>query len=105
MFPVGLVVCGAISPSALRRPPRNDSSPSARLTMGVRGGVADSKQYNHAMHVGLRTPLFRERLLAFWSFPVLIFLSGCDAKPECDSFEECRASKTFFVTQLSTSVL
>jgi hypothetical protein len=39
------------------------------------------------MHVGLRMPFFRERLLAFWSFPVLIFLSGCDAKPECDSFE------------------
>ena len=32
-------------------------------------------------------PFFRERLLAFWSFPFLIFLSGCDAKPECDSFE------------------
>jgi hypothetical protein len=29
---------------------------------------------------------FRERLLTFWSFPVLIFLSGC-TKPECDSFE------------------
>jgi hypothetical protein len=39
------------------------------------------------MHVGLRMPFFRERLLAFWSFPVLIFLNGCDAKPECDSFE------------------
>jgi hypothetical protein len=23
----------------------------------------------------------------FWSFPFLILLSGCDAKPECDSFE------------------
>jgi hypothetical protein len=22
-----------------------------------------------------------------WSFPFLILLSGCDAKPECDSFE------------------
>jgi hypothetical protein len=30
---------------------------------------------------------FRKRPIVFWSFPVLIFLSGCDAKPECDSFE------------------
>jgi hypothetical protein len=30
---------------------------------------------------------FRERSLVFWSFPFLIFLSGCGAKPECDSFE------------------
>jgi hypothetical protein len=32
-------------------------------------------------------PYFRERSLLFWSFPLLIFLGGCDAKPECDSFE------------------
>jgi hypothetical protein len=23
----------------------------------------------------------------FWSFPFLVFLSGCHGKPECDSFE------------------
>jgi hypothetical protein len=32
-------------------------------------------------------PYFRKRPVIFWSFPFLIFLSGCDAKPECDSFE------------------
>jgi hypothetical protein len=34
-------------------------------------------------------PHFRNRPIAFWSFPVLILLGGCDAqpKPECDSFE------------------
>jgi hypothetical protein len=32
-------------------------------------------------------PYFRKRPIAFWSFPFLVFLSGCDAKPECDSFE------------------
>jgi hypothetical protein len=32
-------------------------------------------------------PYFRERPIVFWSFPFLIFLSGCDAKPECDSSE------------------
>jgi hypothetical protein len=26
-----------------------------------------------------------------WSFPFLILLSGCDAKPECDSFETRKA--------------
>jgi hypothetical protein len=30
---------------------------------------------------------FRERSLAFWSLPFVIFLSGCGPKPECDSFE------------------
>jgi hypothetical protein len=30
---------------------------------------------------------FRKRLTVFWSFPFLVFLSGCDAKPEYDSFE------------------
>jgi hypothetical protein len=32
-------------------------------------------------------PYFRKLPIAFWSFPLLIFLSGCDPKPECDSFE------------------
>jgi hypothetical protein len=32
-------------------------------------------------------PYFRERSLVFWSFPFVIFLSGCGAKPKCDSFE------------------
>jgi hypothetical protein len=32
-------------------------------------------------------PNFRTRSVVFWSFVVLIFLVGCDAKPECDSFE------------------
>jgi hypothetical protein len=32
-------------------------------------------------------PHFRKRPTVFWSFPFLIFLSGCDAKPQCDSFE------------------
>ena len=30
---------------------------------------------------------FRKRSQGFWSFPFLIFLSGCGAKAECDSFE------------------
>jgi hypothetical protein len=30
---------------------------------------------------------FRERSVVFWSFPFVIFLSGCGVKPECDSFE------------------
>jgi hypothetical protein len=30
---------------------------------------------------------FCERSLVFWIFPFVIFLSGCGAKPECDSFE------------------
>jgi hypothetical protein len=29
----------------------------------------------------------RKRLVVLWSFAVLILLSGCKAKPECDSFE------------------
>jgi hypothetical protein len=35
-------------------------------------------------------PNFRKRSTAVWSFPILIFLSGCNdkvAKVECDSFE------------------
>jgi hypothetical protein len=34
---------------------------------------------------------FRKRSQVFWSFPFLIFLSGCGAKPECDSFESRNA--------------
>lgn len=30
---------------------------------------------------------FRKRPIVFWTLPFLIFLSGCDAKPECDSLE------------------
>jgi hypothetical protein len=30
---------------------------------------------------------FREQSLILLSFPFLIFLNGCGAKPECDSFE------------------
>jgi hypothetical protein len=32
-------------------------------------------------------PYFRKRPIVFLSFPFLIFLGGCDAKPECDSVE------------------
>jgi hypothetical protein len=32
-------------------------------------------------------PYFRKRPTVFWSFPFLVFLSGCEAKPECDSTE------------------
>jgi hypothetical protein len=32
-------------------------------------------------------PHFRKRPIFFLSFPFLIFLGGCDARPECDSFE------------------
>jgi hypothetical protein len=32
-------------------------------------------------------PYFCKRPIFFWSFPFLIFLSGCDSGPECDSFE------------------
>ena len=29
----------------------------------------------------------RKRPIVFWSFPFLIFLGGCSAKPDCDSSE------------------
>jgi hypothetical protein len=32
-------------------------------------------------------PYVSKRPTFFWSFPILIFLSGCAAKPECDSVE------------------
>jgi hypothetical protein len=32
-------------------------------------------------------PYFYKRPTFSWSFPFLIFLSGCEAKPECDSSE------------------
>src|SRR3984885_13802220 len=43
--------------------------------------------FNHAGHGQTSMPYFRKQPIVFWSFPFLIFLSGCDAKPECDSFE------------------
>jgi hypothetical protein len=42
-------------------------------------------RFNHAEACWM--PNFHGRSLVFWSFPFLIFLGGCDAKPECDSFE------------------
>jgi hypothetical protein len=36
-------------------------------------------------------PYFRKRPIVLWSFPCLILLGGCDAKPECDSFEARKA--------------
>src|SRR6185437_8284188 len=30
---------------------------------------------------------FHKRPIVFWSFPFLVLLSGCDAKPKCDSVE------------------
>lgn len=30
---------------------------------------------------------FRRPPIVFWSFPFLIFLAGCEARPECDSVE------------------
>jgi hypothetical protein len=32
-------------------------------------------------------PYFRKRSTVSWGLPFLIFLSGCNAKPECDSSE------------------
>jgi hypothetical protein len=32
-------------------------------------------------------PYFRKRPIVLWSVPFLILVGGCDAKPECDSFE------------------
>jgi hypothetical protein len=43
--------------------------------------------FNHAGHGQTSMPYFRKQPIVFWSFPFLIFLSACDAKPECDSFE------------------
>jgi hypothetical protein len=42
---------------------------------------------NHARQDQTLMPYFRKRAIVFWGFPFLIFLGGCDAKPECDSFE------------------
>jgi hypothetical protein len=39
-------------------------------------------------------PYFRNRPTVFWSFLFLIFLSGCEAKPECDSTETMRNKHT-----------
>jgi hypothetical protein len=32
-------------------------------------------------------PNIRRQPIVFWSFPFLVFLVGCAAKPECDTFE------------------
>ena len=32
-------------------------------------------------------PYFRKQSIVFLGFPFLVFLSGCDVKPDCDSFE------------------
>jgi hypothetical protein len=44
-------------------------------------------RFNHAEACRVSMPNFRKRSIVFWSFPFLIFLSGCSAKPECDSSE------------------
>lgn len=44
-------------------------------------------RFSHAKACRTSMPYFRKRSIVFWSFPFLIFLSGCGAKPECDSFE------------------
>ena len=42
---------------------------------------------SHVKACGTSMSYFRKRSIVFWSFPFIIFLSGCSAKPECDSFE------------------
>jgi hypothetical protein len=46
-------------------------------------------RFNHVGATRTSMPYFCKRSIAFsfWSFPCLIFLSGCSAKPECDSSE------------------
>jgi hypothetical protein len=39
-------------------------------------------------------PYFCKRSTVSWGLPFLIFLSGCNAKPECDSFETRNAVLT-----------
>jgi hypothetical protein len=59
-----------------RPPPRDrNNAPSVWL----------SKVLNHAEACWM--PLLCDRSLVFWIFPLLIVLSGCSAKPECDSIE------------------
>jgi hypothetical protein len=36
--------------------------------------------------LGVRSPFF-ESTDSLWCFPFLFVLSGCEAKPECDTFE------------------
>jgi hypothetical protein len=45
------------------------------------------EDFNHLGACRTSMPYFRKQRIVFWSFPFLIFLGGCDAKPECDSFE------------------
>lgn len=68
-------------PYRLRRTPGQ----TAHATMHLRIGLLERTTTRE--HVGTSMSSIRERLLAFWSFPVLIFLGGCDAKVECDSPE------------------
>jgi hypothetical protein len=44
-------------------------------------------RFNHAEACRTSMPFFRKQSIVSWSFPFLIFLSGCGAEPECDSFE------------------
>src|ERR1700744_4466367 len=37
--------------------------------------------------IKISIPHFCKRPMVFWSLPFLILLGGCEAKPECDSFE------------------
>jgi hypothetical protein len=64
-------------------PPSKGCGVRPRCTFAPRTGVFHSgsvmKQFS--------MPYFRERSMVLWSFPFLIFLSGCSAKPECDSPE------------------
>jgi hypothetical protein len=41
--------------------------------------------YTKACQISM--PYFRKRPTVSWGLPFLIFLSGCNAKPECDTFE------------------
>jgi hypothetical protein len=47
----------------------------------VRSGIQPHRACQTSM------PYFCKRPSVFWSFPFLVFLGGCDAKPECDSVE------------------
>jgi hypothetical protein len=43
--------------------------------------------FNHTRCALALMSNFCKRSTVFWSFPFLIFLGACGAKPECDSFE------------------
>jgi hypothetical protein len=49
--------------------------------------VGCTTRFNHAEACQTSMPHFRKQSIVFWSFPFLLFLSGCGARPECDSFE------------------